>query len=141
VCQGLDVVQADLNQGLRAFADRQFDFVVLSQTLQTVTDVERILSEMVRVGRQGIVSFPNLAYRKLRDQLAYQGSAPQVDPLFQWHNTPNVRFFSITDFERFCHDRGIAIHQRIALDTQVGRVIVDDPNLNADVAVFVISRP
>ena len=70
VRRGLDVVQADLNKGLAAFADGQFDFVVLSQTLQTVLDVSRVLRDMLRVGRRGIVSFPNVAYRKLRTELA-----------------------------------------------------------------------
>ena len=78
--RGLDVVQADLNHGLAAFADKQFDFVVLSQTLQAVLDVERVLADLLRVGRQGIVSFPNLGYRKLRQQLYEEGRAPGPAP-------------------------------------------------------------
>ena len=70
VRRGLDVVQADLNKGLAAFADGQFDVVVLSQTLQAVLDAPRVLHDMLRVGRRGIVSFPNVAYRKLRTELA-----------------------------------------------------------------------
>ena len=76
VRRGLDVVQADLNQGLPAFADGQFDCVVLSQTLQAVLDVQRVLADMLRVGRRGIVSFPNFAYRKLREQWP-QRAAPR----------------------------------------------------------------
>ncbi len=142
VRQGLDVVQTDLNQGLPALADGQFDYVVLSQTLQSVMDVDRLLAEMIRVGRQGIVSFPNLAYQGYRSQLAETGRAPQIGAAegLRWYNTPNVRFFSIADFEQFCRDRSIRIDQRIALDTHSDRVVCDDPNRNADVAVFVVSR-
>jgi homoserine O-acetyltransferase len=142
VRQGLCVVQGDLNQGLPAFANRQFDYVALSQTLQSVMDVQRLLADMLRVGRRGIVSFPNLAHKRLRAQLADDGRAPQVAAPhgFSWYNTPNVRFFSIADFEQFCHDRGIRVHRRTALDTQSERVVLDDPYRNADVAIFVVSK-
>ncbi|MGD0900643.1 MAG: homoserine O-acetyltransferase [Thermoguttaceae bacterium] len=142
VCRGLDVVHYDLNQGLSAFADRQFDFVVLSQTLQAVLDVQRVLAEMLRVGRQGIVSFPNIGYWKLRKHLFDEGRAPRAGTLlgYQWYNSPNVRFLSIADFEDFCRQEGITIHQRIALDTEAGRTVEDDPNLNADMAIVVVSK-
>ena len=140
--RGLDVVHADLNHGLAPFADGQFDFVVLSQTLQAVRDVPRVLCEMLRVGRQGIVSFPNLAYRDYREQLAREGRAPRLHGAqgFSWHNTPDVRFLSIADFEEFCRAEGIRIHQRVALDTRSGRQIFDDPNLHADLAIAVLSK-
>jgi homoserine O-acetyltransferase/O-succinyltransferase len=142
VRRGIDVMQADLNQGLATFADHQFDFVVLSQTLQAVLDVERVLAEVLRVGRQGIVSFPNFAHWKLRRQLTEQGRAPRAGALlgYQWYNSPNVRFLTLADFDDFCRDKGITIHQQIALDTEAGREVHDDPNLNADVAIVVISR-
>jgi homoserine O-acetyltransferase len=141
-CRGLDVVQADLNRGLSAFGDGQFDFVILSRTLQTITDVPRILGEMLRVGRRAIVSFPNLGYRKYRRQLAEQGTAPQVDSPEgrHWYDTPNVRFLTIADFEAFCRDRGYRIHEQIPLDTEAGRRADDDPNLNADVVIVVLSK-
>ncbi len=142
VRRGLDVVQADLNKGLPAFADGQFDFVILSQTLQTVVDVPKVLSDMLRVGRRGIVSFPNVAYRKLRAELAEHGRAPRVhaEHGFQWHNTPYVRSLSIADFEDFCRQQGVTIHQCIALDTEANTLVDENPNLNADVAVMVLSR-
>lgn len=142
VRRGLDVVQGDLNQGLPAFHDAQFDYVVLSQTLQAIIDVPRVLDDLLRVGRRGIVSFPNLGYRKLRFQLADEGRAPRVDPGqgYEWYNTPNVRFFSIADFDDFCRTKGIRVHQHVTLDTQSDRRIDDNPNLNADVAIVVISR-
>ena len=118
--RGLDVVQADLNTGLAPFSDAQFDYVVLSHTLQAVRDVERVITEMLRVGRQSIVSFPNFAYHKLRNMLAEQGKSPVSSGLLRhaWYNTPNIRFFTIADFEEFCLERGVQIHKRIALDTR-----------------------
>jgi len=142
VRHGLDVLQSDLNQGLSSFSDGQFDFVVLSQTLQTVIDVRRVVNEMLRVGRRGIVSFPNLGYHKLRRQLAEEGRAPLVavggGP--RWHDTQNVRFLTIADFDEFCREEGIRIHQHVALDTEAGRAVDDDPNLNADMAIVVLSK-
>ena len=142
VGRGLDVVQSDLNQGLTSFADGQFDFVVLSQTLQTVLDVPQVLRDMLRVGRRGIVSFPNVAYHRRRAELAEQGRAPRfhAEHGFQWYNTPYIRSLSIADFDDFCREQGIKVHQQIALDTAANAVIDGDPNLNADVAVVVISR-
>jgi homoserine O-acetyltransferase/O-succinyltransferase len=141
VRRGLDVVQTDLNKGLAAFADGQFDIVVLSQTLQAVLDAPRVLHDMLRVGRRGIVSFPNVAYRKLRAELAEHGRAPRVHAEygFQWHNTPYVRSLSIADFEEFCQQQGFKICQQVALDTEADAPVYDNPNLNADVAIVVLS--
>jgi homoserine O-acetyltransferase len=137
----LDVVQADLNRGLPAFNEGQFDFVILSQTLQSVFDVHRVLSDMLRVGRQAIVSFPNFAYKKLRRQLAEEGRAPRSPALnFPWYDTPNVRYLSITDFEEFCVKHDFRILRQIALDTEANRQVEENPNLNADVAIAVLSR-
>ena len=140
--RGLDIVQADLNSGLAPFSDGQFDYVVLSHTLQAVRDVERLITEMLRVGRKSIVSFPNFAYHKLRKMLTEKGRSPLSSGLLrhEWYNTPNIRFFSIADFEDFCLDRRIQIHERIALDTEEGRVVDTDVNLCADMAIFVISK-
>jgi len=140
--RGLDVVQADLNKGLSVFADGQFDVVVLSQTLQTIIDVPRVINEMLRVGRRGIVSFPNLGYHKLRRQLSEEGRAPLValGGGTRWYDTQNVRFLTISDFDTFCRDEGIQIHQRVSLDTEARCQVDDDPNLNADLAIVVLSR-
>ncbi len=142
VRRGLDVVQADLNKGLSVFADGQFDVVVLSQTLQTVIDVRRVVHEMLRVGRRAIVSFPNLGYRKLRQQLAEQGRAPlvAVGGGTRWYDTHNVRFLTIADFDEFCQECGIRIHQYVPLNTETGQRVDDDPNLNADLAIVVLSK-
>ena len=140
--RGLDVIQGDLNQGLSQFTANQFDFVTLSQTLQAVRDVERIVGDMLRVGRRCIVSFPNFGYRKVREMLVEKGKAPATAGIlrFKWYNSPNIRFLSIADFEEFCTEKSIKVHRCIALDTEQGTEVQDHPNLNADMAIFVISR-
>jgi len=142
VRRGLNVIQADLNKGLADLPDKHYDCVVLSHTLQAVRDVEGIIDGMLRVGRRCVVSFPNFAYHKLRSILAEQGRSPESSGLlkFKWYNSPNIRFFSIRDFEEFCAERNIRVHRCIALDTEAGREVSDDPNANADMAIFVISR-
>jgi homoserine O-acetyltransferase len=140
--RGFDIVHADLNDGLSAFNDDQFDYVVLSHTLQSVRDVERVLVEILRVGRKGIVSFPNFGYHKLRKMLAEHGRAPESPGLlrYKWYDSPNIRFFTIADFDEFCRERGIRVHERIALDIEEGKEVAGDANLLADMAIFVISR-
>ncbi|MGC9455647.1 MAG: homoserine O-acetyltransferase MetX [Phycisphaerae bacterium] len=141
VRRGLNVVHGDLNAGLDRFRDRQFDFVVLSHTLQAIRDVEHVVTDMLRVGRRCIVSFPNFAYHKLRRMLYEDGKAPESGLLhYKWYNSPNIRFFSIADFDDFCAEHGINVHQRIALDTEAGAEVQDEPNANADMAIFVLSR-
>lgn len=142
VCSGLDVIHADLNEGLGSFTDKQFDYVVLSQTLQAIKDVERVIDDVLRVGKRCIVSFPNFAYHKLRKMLHEEGRAPEAAGLlhYKWYNTPNIRFLSIADFGAYCEEKGITIHKSLAMDSEAGREITEDPNLNADLAIVVISR-
>jgi homoserine O-acetyltransferase len=142
VYRGLDIIQADLNEGLASFGDKQFDCVLLSQTLQAVYDVEGVINDILRVGRMSIVSFPNMAYRDLRRMLAEDGRAPKTAGLlrYEWYNSPNIRFLSIADFEDFCRAKNIRIHRQLALNTEEDAEVVDNPNLNADLALFVLSR-
>jgi homoserine O-acetyltransferase len=138
--RGLDVVQHDLEMPLDAFPDRGFDYVILSQTLQAIRRTEGLIRDMLRIGRRAIVTMSNFAYREMRQMLADEGRAPRGPGLLQheWHNTPNVRFASILDFEEFCAARGIRVCERIGLHGPSGRVIRQDPNLDADLAVFVL---
>ncbi len=142
VNRGLDVLQADLNKDLDAFASGQFDCVLLSQTLQAVYDVETVISQMLRIGRMCVVSIPNFAYEPLRRMLAEQGKAPKSSGVLhhEWYNTPNIRFFTISDFEDFCREKKIQVHRRIALDTEAGTEVDGDANLKADLAIFVLRR-
>lgn len=140
---GLDVAHHDIGRGLDWFADDQFDCVVLSRTIQAIYDVELVLREMLRVGRQCVVSVPNFFYHKLQDQLAATGRAPEAALLhYHWYDTPNIRILTLRDFEQYCHDQAIRIHRCIALDTEQERQLGDDEDANsqADMAIYVISR-
>jgi homoserine O-acetyltransferase len=139
---GLDVLHADLNEHLSPFADGSYDYVVLSRTLQTILNIEGLLMEIVRIGKRAVVSFPNFAYYKLREMLATQGRSPESNGIlrYKWYETPNIRFFSIDDFEDLCTELGIHMHKKIAIDTEAGTEIFTDQNRNADLAIFVLSR-
>ena len=138
----LNVIHADLNGGLRPFADQQFDCVVLSQTLPAVKDVAGVIAEMLRVGATCIVSFPNLAFHRLRRILAEEGRAPRAYGWLrdQWYDTADIRFLSIRDFEDFCREKKFNIQRRIALNTEAGAEVTEEANRDADLAIFVLSR-
>lgn len=140
----LNVIHSDMDKGLRSFQNGQFDFVVLSKTLQTVRNVELVLDEMLRVGNTAIVSFPNFGYHRFRTQLEMFGTAPQTDtrPGRRWFNTSDVRFLTIADFETFCGEKGYHIQKMIALDTEREIEIPeeDGPNVMADVAIAALTR-
>jgi homoserine O-acetyltransferase len=140
--RGIPAIQADLDNGLEFFPDRHFDTVVLSQTLQAVRDVERVIAELLRVGKRALVSFPNAAFHENRTYLTEQGRIPDmvVPERHRWHDSPPLRLFSILDFETFCESRGVQIHRVVALDQSRNRQVTDDPNRNADLAIFVLSR-
>lgn len=136
--QGVNVLQLDLERGLAGLEDDSFDHVIMSLSLQTVRHTEQLLREMLRVGHEAVVSFPNFGYRKHREALA-AGRMPVSKHLpYQWYNTPNLRFFTIADFEQLCADSGFAIRELQAFDE--GSVQVNDPNLNADVALYRLGR-
>jgi len=139
--RGLSVVHADIDKGLGAFADGQFDVVVLSQTLQVVDDVQRVLREMLRVGRRGIVSFPNAAHERNRQRLAGEGRAPEsvLTGAHRWYDPPPLRLFSILDFEELCGRLELRVERRVALDLRGGRQVREDVNRLADFAIFVIA--
>lgn len=142
VARGLDVIHADLDQGIAALPDQSFEVTLLSQTLQSIVGVAGVLDEIVRIGRRGIVSFPNFAHRPLREMFMRDGRLPKEEGLYayEWHNTPNRRFPSILDFQELCKNRGIRIEHAIYVDSQTGTEITNDPNLNADIAVMVLTR-
>ena len=137
--KGLDVLQIDINDGLKSFSDHQFDFVVLSKTLQTIKNVEVVLDEMLRVGTRGIVSFPNLGYKAYREALD-GGRAPQTHLGRKWYNTNDVRFLTITDFEEFCQEKGYRIFKEVALNSKTGECVEENKEIAGDVFIVVIGR-
>jgi methionine biosynthesis protein MetW len=107
VARGIPVVQADIDAGLPDFADRSFDVVVLSQTLQSVYRPNLVMREVMRVGRRGIVSFPNFGHWQVRVKLLLDGRMPVTKALpNEWHDTPNIRHCTIIDFERLVMREG-----------------------------------
>lgn len=141
VRRSISVVQRDLDRGLAPLSDGQFDVVVLSQTLQAMRRPDLVLLEMLRVGKTGVVSFPNFAYAEAVRQLLEQGAAPVTEALpFPWWSSPSIRFFSIRDFEALCRELGVRVLERIAIDTATGEQKGSDCNATADLAIFVLER-
>ena len=138
VKNGVNVIQMDLEKGLVGLEDGFFDHVIMSLSLQAMRNTQGILAEMLRVGREAVVSFPNFAYWRHR-QAILNGRMPVSKNLpYQWYDTPNVRFFTIADFEALCEQEGILIHERLAFDED--KVIVDEPNFLASVALYRLGR-
>lgn len=143
VARGLSVVQHDLDEGLSDFPDGSFDVVVLSQTLQVVRRPAFVLSEMVRVGARGLVSFPNFAYWRNRAHLAFRGKMPVSKAIpYTWYETPNIHHTTLRDFRELCDHNGIVVQREIPLVTGSSRrrTLSVLPNLRADSAVFVVSK-
>ena len=137
--RGVNVIQSDLESGLAGFGDRSFDTVILSQTLQQIHRVETIINEMLRVGREVIVTFPNFAYWRHRVQLGVQGTMPMSRNLpYAWYNTPNVRMFTVREFDRFCLDRGIDVLAREVLSADSRIALL--PNLRGQLAFYRIRK-
>ncbi|TDI76898.1 MAG: methionine biosynthesis protein MetW [Betaproteobacteria bacterium] len=109
---GINVIQIDLESGLSSFESRSFDYVILSQTLQAMKHTEDLIKEMMRVSKEGIVSFPNFGYWKNRLQVIF-GHMPVSETLpYQWFDTPNIHLCTLGDFERFCRQHGVHILER-----------------------------
>ena len=138
VKNGVNVLQADLESGLSTFGDATFDFVILSQTLQAMHDCERVLNEMLRVGREGIVTFPNFGYWRNRLQVM-SGHMPMSSNLpYAWFDTPNIHLCTMDDFENFCRDHGVRIRERIVITN--GGAVTLMPNLFGALAVYRFER-
>ncbi|WP_374340054.1 methionine biosynthesis protein MetW [Methyloversatilis sp.] len=132
---GINVLQIDLEKGLYDFVDQSFDLVIISNALQTLLRTEKLLTEMLRVGREAVVSFPNFAFWKHRMAIM-DGHMPVSDRLpYQWYETPNVRFFTVADFEALCGKLGIGIRERLVLD-DTGQRVTDEPNFLGSFALY-----
>ena len=136
---GVDVMQIDIEGGLSGFEDLSFDHVIISQALQAMRATERILTEMLRVSAEAVVSFPNFAYRANREAIAGGHMPVSEDLPYEWYDTPNVRFFTIADFEALCDELGIEVRERLAFD-EAGQPVIDDPNLNGSLAFYRLAR-
>jgi len=141
VKKGLSVIQCDVERGLSSYADKSFDVVTLSQTLQTIKNPKEVFLELLRVGKRVIVSFPNFAYWRSRIQLLLSGRAPVTGQLpFDWHDSPNIHFLSLKDFDRFCKDLNVTVEKRFPLVKTSASPVRFAPNLLAEQVIYVTSR-
>ena len=117
VAEGLAVVQGDADKDLAGYPLQAFDYVVLSQTLQATHKPSEVLAQMTRIGRRGIVSFPNFGFWRVRLGLLMTGRMPLTEVLYQpWYETPNIHLCTIRDFIELCRELGITIERKIAVD-------------------------
>ena len=143
--KGLTVIEGDAEKDLSQFPDGSFDFVILSQTLQAFLNPEKVISELLRVGKKAIVTIPNFGYWKVRLHLLTKGTMPITRTLpDEWYNTPNIHMCSIKDFFNFCEDRKINLYKSIALQNLKSSEITNSnltlKNLTAVLGIFLIEK-
>jgi methionine biosynthesis protein MetW len=135
---GINIIQMNLEDGLSGFEAQSFDVVILSQTLQAVQNTEGIVLEMLRVGKEGIVTFPNFGYWRHRAQI-FAGRMPVSRNLpYQWYDTPNIHLCTIADFDAFCNEHGIHVSERLVMTE--GKAVSLLPNLLGSLAMYRFSR-
>ena len=117
VAKGLSVIQGDADTDLAGYPDNAFDYVILSQTLQATRQPRKVLEQMLRIGRHGIVSFPNFGHWRIRWQVAFGGRMPLTRNLScSWYDTPNIHFCTIKDFVQLCDEINVKMERAVALD-------------------------
>ena len=143
--KGLTVIEGDAEKDLSQFPDGSFDFVILSQTLQAFLNPEKVISELLRVGKKAIVTIPNFGYWKVRLHLLIKGTMPVTRTLpDEWYNTPNLHMCTIQDFFDFCKKREIILYNSIALQNLKSSKITNTnltlKNLTAVLGIFLIEK-
>ncbi|NLD14007.1 MAG: methionine biosynthesis protein MetW [Gammaproteobacteria bacterium] len=141
--KGVNVVEQNLDLGLGNFASNSFDVVVMTQALQVVHYPDRILQEMLRVGRTCIITFPNFGHWRCRWYLATRGRMPVSDFMpYTWYNTPNIHFCTFKDFEALCKEMQMQVLDRLAVDNQhrdhLGNRLL--PNLLGEIGIYRVTR-
>jgi methionine biosynthesis protein MetW len=134
VRNAVNVIQSDLESGLSTFASHSFDYVILSQTLQAMRHTEEIIREMLRVGREAIVTFPNFGHVSHRLQVLFGRMPVSPELPYQWYDTPNIHLCTLKDFEEFCATHGVEILERVVMHR--GRRVSLFPNLLGSLAVY-----
>jgi methionine biosynthesis protein MetW len=139
--RGVPVIQADLDEGLRRFPAQAFDVVVLEETLQTLANPREMLAEMLRVGRRGIVSFPNFAHWRVLVDLVASGRMPVTEWLpYQWYETANIHPFTLRDLLDWSHGAGVRLVSGYAYENGAVRTLDADDNLHAEEVLIVVER-
>lgn len=143
--KGLTIIQGDINEEILDYQNNTFDYVILSQTLQQVYEPATLIRSLLRIGNQGIVSFPNFSHWRVRFQLLLSGYAPITKQLpYEWYDTPNIRVITLKDFRKFSEETGCEIIKEVAINTQnkekAGKIIKFMPNLFATYGIFLIEK-
>jgi len=139
IARGVSVFQSDIDAGLADYPDYAFDYVILSQTLQETRHPRQVLGEMLRVGRRGIVAFPNFGHWRVRCSMLTSGCAPRTALFpYGWYDSPNIHFLTVHDFENLVALERYKIERRYFLAGR--RKVHTLPNLMAEVAVYLVSR-
>ena len=145
IAQGISVIQGDVNTDLADYPTQAYDYVVLSQTLQRVSDPKHVMHELVRIGKQVIVSVPNFGHWKNRLYLAVRGRMPVTKTLtYQWYDTPNIHFCTLADFIELAEMLGIRVEEKIMVDARGARARFTGrgafANLVGEQGVFLLTR-
>jgi methionine biosynthesis protein MetW len=145
ISRGLSVLQGDVSEEIQDYPDDAFDYVILAQTLQQIYDPAPLIHEMLRIGRRGVVSFPNFSHWRVRLMLALTGHAPVTPQLpYQWHDTPNIRVITLADFRRYARQVGFTILKEVAINTdredRSGRTVRFWPDLLATYGLYLIAK-
>jgi methionine biosynthesis protein MetW len=139
VAKGLNVFHGDIDSGLAEYQDKSFDYVILNQSFQQVKKPDIVLREALRVGKKVIVAFPNFAYYRARLQIFFKGKTPITPSLpYEWYDTPNLHFLSISDFIEYCRKRNTNIEESVFIGKNERIKIF--PNWFALVGLFLISN-
>ncbi|MBA4152537.1 MAG: methionine biosynthesis protein MetW, partial [Acinetobacter sp.] len=143
VARGVNVIEQDLNHGLANIADNSFDTLLMTQALQAVQNPSVLLDDMVRVAREVIVTFPNFGHWRTRWYLASKGRMPESRALpHRWYDTPNIHLCTYHDFKALCLEKGLIIHDRLAVDQDQRDSLLSRllPNLFGEIAIYRVSR-
>jgi methionine biosynthesis protein MetW len=139
ITRGVSVFQSDIEQALADYPDHAFDYVILSQTLQETRNPRQVLHDMLRVGRRGIVAFPNFGHWSVRASMLFSGRAPRTGLFpYEWYESPNIHFLTVHDFEALAQLEGLKVERRYFLARH--RKVTMLPNLMAEVAVYLVRR-
>ena len=139
IARGVSVFQCDIDEGLADYPDQAFDYVILSQTLQETRYPRKVLREMLRVGRRAIVAFPNFGHWRMRMSMLFSGRAPRTSLFpYEWYESPNIHILTVQDFEALAAMESLVVERRYFLAGH--RKVAWQPNLRAEVAVFLVRR-
>ena len=145
ISKGLIVIEGDAEKDLIQFPDSSFDIVILGQTLQAFLNPEKVLNELLRVGKKAIVTIPNFGHWRVRLNLLFKGTMPVTKSLpHQWHNTPNLHMCTIKDFSNFCDNKKIKFIKSLALNGEkllnISKANLGKRNLFSDIVIFLIEK-